>query len=182
MYDTLHLSADMIEYLAEVCVKRGRTSSRYMEAIARGWAQKNITTVEEARAESSQYSSQVWTVMRAFGINDRNPAQVEQTYVDKWFHTYAFSEDIVKEAISRTMEAIHKPSFQYADSILEKWYNAGIKRLDEIKPLDMEHEKRARAQTTDSAKPKVRTTSFSNFKQRDDDLNAAVLARLKDIL
>ena len=182
IYDTLHLSTDMIEYLAEVCVKRGRTSSRYMEAIARDWAQKHITTVDEAKAESSQYSSQVWTVMRAFGINDRKPAEVEQTYVDKWFHTYAFSEDIVKEAISRTIEAIHKPSFQYADSILEKWHNAGIRRLDEIKSLDTEHEKRARTQATESAKPKVRTTSFSNFKQRDDDLNAAVLARLKDIL
>ena len=182
IYDTLHLSTDMIEYLAEICVKRGRTSSRYMEAIARDWVQKHITTVEEAKAESSQYSSQVWTVMRAFGINDRKPAEVEQTYVDKWFHAYAFSEDIVKEAISRTIEAIHKPSFQYADSILEKWHNAGIRRLDEIKSLDTEHEKRARTQATESAKPRVRTTSFSNFKQRDDDLNAAVLARLKDIL
>ena len=120
--------------------------------------------------------------MRAFGINDRKPAEVEQTYVDKWFHTYAFSDDIVKEAISRTIEAIHKPSFQYADSILEKWHNAGIRRLDEIKSLDTEHEKRARTQATESAKPRVRTTSFSNYKQRDDDLNAAVLARLKDIL
>jgi DnaD/phage-associated family protein len=180
MYDSLHMSVELLEYLAEICVKRGRTSSRYMEAIARDWADKGITTVEAAKAETSQYGGQVWTVMKAFGLNDRKPAPVELEYVGKWFGTYAFSEDMVKEAISRTMEAIHKPSFQYADSILEKWNAAGVHRVDEVKALDREHEKRSRTQAAGYAKP--RATGFSNFEQRDTDLESNMLARLKDKL
>jgi DnaD/phage-associated family protein len=180
MYDSLHMSVDLLEYLAEICVKRGRTSSRYMEAIARDWADKGITTVEAARAETSQYGTQVWSVMKAFGLNDRKPAPVELEYVGKWFGTYAFSEDMVKEAISRTMETIHKPSFQYADSILEKWNAAGVHRIDEVEALDREHEKHSRTQTAGYAKP--RATGFSNFEQRDTDLESNMLARLKDKL
>ena len=180
IYDSLHMSADMIEYLAEVCVKRGRTSARYMEAIARDWSSRGVTTVEEARAQTSQYSSQVWTVMRAFGLNDRKPAQVEQSYVEKWFQTYGFSEDIVKEAISRTMETIHKPSFQYADSILERWNAAGIKRLEEIGALDREHDIKSREKSGGYTGQRQNATRFSNFEQRDTDLDGAVLARLRD--
>ena len=180
MYDTLHISVEMIEYLAEVSVKRGRPTTNYMESIARDWVKKNITTLEEAKAETSRYGSQVWTVMKGFGLNDRKPVDVELEYIGKWFGTYAFSEDMVKEAISRTMDAIHKPSFQYADSILEKWHTAGVHRIDEIQGLDREHEKRSKAQAAGYAKP--RATGFSNFTQRDADLDSNMLAMLKDKL
>ena len=37
---------------------------------------------------------------------------------------------MVVEACNRTMEAIHKPSFQYADRILEEWHKNGIRTLE----------------------------------------------------
>ena len=37
-YDELHMSADLIEYLVEYCVSRGRKSMRYIETVALAWA------------------------------------------------------------------------------------------------------------------------------------------------
>ena len=38
-YDTLHFSADLIEYLFEYCVSKGKTSIRYIETVALSWAE-----------------------------------------------------------------------------------------------------------------------------------------------
>lgn len=78
--------------------------------------------------------------------------------------------DIVLDACNRTMNAIHQPSFEYADSILTKWKEKGIRTLSDVKLLDGEHQKNKAAykknQTDNnetSAKPK---NSFNNFNQR----------------
>ncbi len=42
------MSADLIEYLVEYCVSRGRKSMRYIETVALAWAKDGITTVEMA--------------------------------------------------------------------------------------------------------------------------------------
>ena len=56
--------------------------------------------------------------------------------MDKWFRDYGFSREVVLEACSRTITAIHNPSFQYADKILSDWQKAGVRGLADIKDLD----------------------------------------------
>ena len=52
-YDTLHFSADLIEYLFEYCVSKGKTSIRYIEKVALAWADEGISTVDAAKDEVS---------------------------------------------------------------------------------------------------------------------------------
>ena len=54
-------SADLIEYLVEYCVSRGRKSMRYIETVALAWAKDGITTVEMARDSSSRFSKDYLT-------------------------------------------------------------------------------------------------------------------------
>ncbi len=74
-----------------------------------------------------------FAVMKAFGLNSRKPAVPEQKIMEKWFKDYGFDRELVLEACSRTINAIHTPSFQYADSILTDWKKAGVKTLADVK-------------------------------------------------
>lgn len=51
-YETLHMSADLIEYLIEYCVENGHTSMHYIQKVALSWCERHIKTVSEAKASS----------------------------------------------------------------------------------------------------------------------------------
>ena len=172
-YDELHMSADLIEYLVEYCVSRGRKSMRYIETVALAWAKDGVTTVEMARDASSRFSKDYYTILKAMGISGRNPVDNEITYIDTWRKTYGFDLDLIQEACSRTVLATGQPSFQYADKILSGWKKKNVHTLEDIRILDAEHKKR---QLEKSVAPKKQQATqpqnnnrFNNFHQRDYD-------------
>lgn len=120
-YDELHMSADLIEYLVEYCVSRGRKSMRYIETVALAWTRDGVTTVEMARDASSRFSKDYYTILKAMGISGRNPVENEISYIDTWRKTYGFDLELIQEACSRTVLSTGQPSFQYADKILSGW-------------------------------------------------------------
>lgn len=155
LYDSLHFSCEMIEYLVESCAARGKKSMRYIETVALSWASSGITTVEEAKAHSGKHSQKVYSIMKAFGLNDRNPAPAELNYINTWYDL-GFDQDIIIEACNRTIQTIHKPSFDYTDTILQNWKNQNVKKLEDIAALDLQH-------TTKKASPKVHKTAENKF-------------------
>jgi DNA replication protein DnaD len=83
--------------------------------------------------------------------------------------------DIIIDACKRTLSATSKPSFKYADSILTKWHEKGIRNLSDVKELDIEHQKnkitynQTHNQTHSSADKKSDIKSkntFNDFNQR----------------
>lgn len=174
-YDQLHFSADLIEYLVEYCVCKGSKSIHYIESVALAWAEAGITTVAQAKERTTTYTRGCFAIMKAFGINDRNPVEPELRFMEKWLKTYDFTLDLVLEACKRTMERLHKPSFEYADQILKSWNKHKVHNIEDVKKLDQTHQKRAFQRTP--AAP-VRTTGFTNFEQRDynfDELERQLL-------
>ena len=111
-YDTLHMSADLIEYLLETCVENGHKSMHYIQKVAFSWAESGIETVSQAREQSTIYSRNCYTVLNAFGIKNRGPAASELTYIKKWAEEFGFSPDIIEEACRRTISATHQPKFR----------------------------------------------------------------------
>lgn len=166
-YDTLHFSTDLIEYLIEYCVSKGSKSARYMEKVALEWAKEGILTVEDAKKGTSLYHRKYYTVLNAFGIKGRGPAQSEIEYVDRWTNEFHFTSDIIAEACDRTIAQTHQPNFAYANRILEEWHKNGIKHLSDVKALDLEFMKKKKAAPSKS-KP-AQTNKFNNFHQRDYD-------------
>ena len=49
------------------------------------------------------------------------PAPAEIQYIRKWYDDYGFDSAMVIEAVNRTMERTHTPSFEYTDKILLNW-------------------------------------------------------------
>lgn len=165
-HDTLGFSADLIEYLVEYCVSKGHKSLRYIESTALGWHKSGCTTVVQAKQQTSTYSKAYFSILKAFGISGRNPVEGEIAYMNKWLKDWNFSQELIAEACSRTMTAIHQPSFEYADSILSRWKTRGVTRLSDLDALDEQHQA-ARKQTEGSAAPKTAQSSrFHNFRER----------------
>ena len=97
-YDQLHFSVDLVEYLVEYCVCKGSSSIHYIEKVGLAWAEAGITTVSQAKERTTTYRRNTFAIMKAFGINDRNPVQPELDYIEKWLGTYDFTLDLVLEA------------------------------------------------------------------------------------
>ncbi|MCR4590627.1 MAG: DnaD domain protein [Lachnospiraceae bacterium] len=173
LYDNLHFDAALIEYLIEYCVNAGHRNIRYIESVGRDWDERGVRTVEQARYETGVNRKEYYDVLKAFGLSGRNPVKVEIDYIRRWRDEYGFSSDLIIEAVNRTMSAISKPSFQYADSILQRWKKDNISKLSDIEDADKAHEaaKKEKAVRTDSASRSGSTMKFQNFSERDYDFS-----------
>lgn len=170
-YDTLHMSADLIEYLLETCVENGHKSMHYIQKVAFSWVEEGIQTVSQAKEKSAVYNKNCYTVLNAFGIKNRGPATSELGYIRKWAEEYGFSPDIIEEACRRTISATHQPSFEYADSILTKWHDNHIRHLKDIITLD-EAYRREHTSSRTPGRTKSVTKNLNNFERRSYDMDS----------
>lgn len=161
LYSTLRMPAELLEYLVEYCVQNNHTSLRYIEKVALSWHEKKLLTVEEAKAYSKGFSKDIFSVMKAFGLTGRAPGEKEYEDIERWLKSYGFTKEIVVEACNRTMEAIHTPSFQYAEQILKEWKKAEVRTLQDIENMDkIRQEQKARGQKDkDAGTQTVRKTT-----------------------
>lgn len=173
-YETLQMSADLIEYLIEYCVENGHKSIHYIQKVALSWHSQDIRTVEQAKTNSVLYNKNCYSILNAYGIKGRAPAASEIAYIRKWHEEYAFSLEIILEACDRTMNMIHQPNFEYTDSILKNWYKKNVHTLEDVSVLDAAFTRakadKVRQQTTQPSKPSGRN-KFNNFENRSYDMN-----------
>ncbi len=177
LYDGLHMSAELLEYVVEYCVQGGHTSIRYIETVAINWHEKGFANAEQAKAYASGFTKNSFSVMRAFGLTGRNPGETEQEMIERWFGEYGFTKEIVLEACNRTIEATHNPSFRYADRILSEWRKAGVHSLHDISALDEKHKGQKNQKTQKNSRQA--NNQFLNFEQRNTDYDSLVLDQVK---
>lgn len=168
-HDELGFPTELIEFLIENCVAKGHTSLHYMQKIAEEFAAKNVRTVSGAKELLNQNTAAYHAVMKAFGIRGRNLVPAETEFLQRWQQGLGFSIEMISEACSRTMNAIHEASFVYANSILEKWHQNQIHTLEDVKKADMLYQQTQKARYTKPAASASNTNRFANFKQRDNN-------------
>ena len=104
--------------------------------------------------------------MKSFGLS-RLPGASEKQYIDRWFHEYKMSEEMVAEACDRTLKTLTKPDFNYAEGVLKKWYAKGIKDLHGVAEDDKIHFMTKQSlQVVKDNSPKPLNNRFNNFEQR----------------
>lgn len=174
-YEDLHFSSDLIEYLFEHCATINNRNIRYIESVAISWADKGITTVQQAKTEGQHYRREYFDILKAFGIHNRLPISSEVDYMKKWMDEYGFTTDIITEACQRTVAKTGNATFKYADSILKNWKENGVVMFKDIAALDTRHYSSQAAQNrTPSAKQHAVSSprsgsKFNNFDQRGYD-------------
>lgn len=133
-----------------------------MQTIAINWYEENITTVDEAKAHSKNFRKEYYSIMRAFGLN-QNPAPVQEQYMKRWLENDGFDLSLIIEACNRTINAINKPSFPYADTILKHWKDNHITNVEQAKAFSQQQKS-----------PKTFVNNYQqlhNFEQRDYDFD-----------
>ncbi|HHV09528.1 MAG TPA: DnaD domain protein [Clostridiales bacterium] len=166
LYEELHFSAELIMYLYEYCVSKGKKNASYIEAVALSWAEEGIDTEEKAKEAVSAYSDHFNTVNKAFGLN-RAPGQIERQYIRKWVEVFSFPDDIITEACNRTILRTGKPDFKYTDRILETWFKKKVTNMKDILRLDEEFSRGNRpSENKVSQTAKASGNKFNQFPQR----------------
>lgn len=163
--DALHFSEDLIDYLLQYCVDRGKKDFKYIEKVAINWAEKGITTPKQAERFSNKYDKNVYAIMNELGKNG-SPTAKEMEYINRWTREYGFSTDIIFEACERTVLATDKHRFEYAEGILSSWKKENVHHKADIRRIDDIYQKRKTVQ-----KP-VSTNKFNQFAQNNYDFEA----------
>ena len=165
-YEDLKFSPDLIEYLFEHCATIGNCSTRYVETVAISWADKGISTVEQAKLEGQQFKREFFTILKAYGITNRTPIENEVRYMKHWLDDYKFTTELICEACRRTIAAIGSPKFAYTDSILKNWKEHGVLARRDLAALDDAHHAQQSKKSTPDRPSKASSGKFQNFEQR----------------
>ena len=199
LYDTLGMSQDLLIYTAEICAERkqraeseGRRAGdrdwfRYFEKTALRFHSKGIRTAEQAREDDTRYRAAIFAVMNAFGKDCSYPGQAERTLIEKWYNDYGFSAEIIGEACSIVKLSTGGISYSYADKILNSWNEAGIRTVDQAKDYEVRRKEGGGAENGQNGRrtgaprnnPGRVVTRFHNLEERDDDLEAYALQKMK---
>ena len=149
--DRLRFSDELIDYLLQYCVERGKKDFRYMEKVAVSWAQAGVTTPEEAKHS-------------------------EVAFIQRWTQEYGFETDVILEACQRTVLATDKHRFAYADSILSAWHKAGVHHVSDISGLDASYQKEKSAKPAKAGS----ISEYNRFMHNSYDFEALEKELLKE--
>ncbi len=165
--ETLHFSDDLIDYLIQYCIERGKKDFKYIEAVAINWAEAGITTPKQAEKFAYKYDKSVYAIMNALG-KTTSPTTKEMEYIKRWTKEYAFTQDIILEACERTVMATDKHRFEYAESILASWFKSNVHNKSDICRIDELYQKRR----SSAAKATTSSNKFNQYTQNDYDYDA----------
>jgi DnaD/phage-associated family protein len=167
--DTLNFSGDMIDYLIQYCVERGKKDFRYIEKVAISWAEEGITTPKQAAKAVRKYDKIVYDVMKALGKHS-NPTRAEAEYILRWASEFGFSAEIIYEACDRTVMAVDTHRFDYCNKILKNWKEQDVRHKADILKLDAAFaRKKASASPNIAPVKSASRLQFNQFIQNDYD-------------
>ncbi len=164
----LGMSIDLIDYLIEYCVDQNHSRMNYIKAVAIGWHEDGIKSVEEAKQYTAASAKLNRSVMSIFGIANRYLGTDELSCLKKWRTDYGFSGEMIEEACKRTLNKTGKASFPYADRILLAWKKNNVFTLEGVRLMDEAYQskKSEKKSAISRQTPKKTVTNFHNFDQR----------------
>lgn len=167
--DVLHFSDDLIDYLIQYCVDRGKKDFKYIERVAVNWAEAGVTTPRQAKKNASKYDKNIYAIMNGLGKSN-SPTSKEMEFMTRWLKDYGFSMDIIIEACERTVLATDKHRFEYAESILSSWKRQNVHHKSDIQGIDDMYQQRRK--NSGSSAPKQSGGRFHQFAQNNYDFAA----------
>ena len=167
--DVLHFSEDLIDYLLQYCVERGKKDFKYIEKVAINWAEEGISTPKQAQKFSTKYDKNVYTIMNSLGRSTA-PTAKELEFINRWIKEYGFSTDMILEACERSSLATDKHRFEYAEGILNSWREAGIRSKADIQQADESFRKKKTAKPASASGGS--SNRFTQFTQNSYDFAA----------
>ena len=141
LVDHLGLSNDYVMLLTSHCAAIDKRSVRYIEKLALSLFDRDVTTVKDLETElnaiEERYSFENY-VRELFGIGKRAFIKKEKEYLAAWQDKYKFSRELISRAYEVTVAKTNEPKLSYANAVLENWYAAGYKTIEDIDKAEAE--------------------------------------------
>lgn len=121
----------LLQYAQEV----GKTSTAYIDSVARDWAESSVFSLEAAEAKLQELSQcrLAWSkVCAAAGLIKRAPTKKEEASALRWVQDWGFTQEMLCAAYERCADNTGKFSAAYMDRVLESWHTAGVRNLEEL--------------------------------------------------
>ena len=165
IYDQYGLPVEVILTIIEYAVSKGKDSIRYIEKMAKDWADKDITTLEAADEyiKQIQKADKLWKKFEAmFSADPPRYTDKRISYLKKWNLEHKQSLDLIYYAYEETVNRINKINFNYMDKMLEDWYQKKLKT-----PVDvMQSEKKNSDNLSSKTNAASNNTSYDSSKYR----------------
>lgn len=132
IYSQYNLNEEYIITLAAYLKERNRLTANRLADEAESLSGKGITCTEDLEIyieKNAKLSYAEWQYKRVIGIFGRALSPVESEMADRWFNTYAYSEQIVKIAFGIATKNNIKLEISYMDAIIKSWYEKGCKTI-----------------------------------------------------
>ncbi|HKM03299.1 MAG TPA: DnaD domain protein [Lachnospiraceae bacterium] len=173
IFDHLGFSIDLIDYLIQYCVDRGKKEFRYIEKVALSWSEDHISTVKAANSYVEKYDKTTYTIMKSLG-KSATPTTKEIDFMKRWTNELGFTLDIIVEACNKTVMSTDKHRFEYADGILGNWSKQNVRHKSDITALDEKFRISKTANTGSSSNSNNKFNQFSqnayNFSELEKEL------------
>ncbi len=144
--DYLGLEDEYILLLLAHCKRIDKKSLREVERYALKLNDEGVTTptsLEEYVRFTENRRTIQGKVRAMFGIGSRDFTSKENKMLDAW-NGYGYDENIIRRAYEITIAGTNEPSLPYANSILTRWHNDGLRTLEEIDArIESDKDKRA---------------------------------------
>ena len=176
IYDRLGFALDLTDYLLQYCIEQGENSFRDIEQTAIQWYEAGITNINQAKtflkAKSRHADKNLsLNIMKLLGKQGL-PAKKEQEYIDLWTIECAYPMDLIEEACNRTVIAVDRNRFAYANSILESWEKNQIHSVRELQTAGSQKPQSSPARRNTSVASEKKTGTFCQIEQHDYDFAA----------
>lgn len=169
-YYRMGKNLDICEQIIAHCADKNKTSMRTVDKLS-------IECIENGCKDAASVSyylnrkSIAAEIIELSGIDKKKLPKDKMEMVDKWFLTYHFSLDMIREAFGKGAVKGGEDPFPYVNGILTKWYDEGITTLEQVRIKDEKHrdEQNRSRQSRRGAPGQPGKTAFNNFEQRSDD-------------
>jgi DnaD/phage-associated family protein len=169
-YYRMDKNLDICEQIIAHCADKNKTSMRTVDKLS-------IECIENGCKDAASVSyylnrkSIAAEIIELSGIDKKKLPKDKMEMVDKWFLTYHFSIDMIREAFGKGAVKGGEDPFPYVNGILTKWYDEGVTTLKQVRIKDEKHrdEQNRNRQSRRGAPGQPGKTAFNNFEQRSDD-------------
>ena len=120
--DRCSFSNEMLIYLAEYCIERGKLLPNYMISVADAWNEKGIKTPKDAEEKATtKYDKIVYTTLKALGRGEGQPTDTEANMIDSWSKQHNINDDTILKVCEFTaLRTSPGKRLLYANKVMEK--------------------------------------------------------------
>lgn len=138
--DTYGVPAEVLIMIIQYCASIDKGNMHAVEKEAINWSDEGIVTMEQADEKIKDLTErrEAWNrVSRVFGFkNVGSPTKKQLEFASRWTAEWKFSDDMLREAYERCVDAKGMYDLNYINGILNNWYKGKIFNMDELRSAD----------------------------------------------